>query len=159
MDSVPVVPEFPEVFPSDLSDMPPNGDIDFYIDLASGTQPISILPYFFIDDILIYSRIREQHEQHLRVALKTLRDSQLYAKFLKCEFWLSSVAFLGHVVSAGGIQVDLKEIEVVKNWRRPMSAIEIQSFLGLEGYYRQFVEGFSSIAAPMTRLTQKGAQF
>ena len=111
----------------------------------------------FIDDILIYSRSREEHEQHLRVVLQTLRDSQLYAKFSKCDFWLSSVAFLGHVVSAEGIQVDPKKIEAVKNWPRPASATEIRSFLGLAGYYHRFVEGFSSIAAPMTRLTQKGA--
>ena len=69
----------------------------------------------FIDDILIYSRSQEEHEQHLRVVLQTLKDSQLYAKFSKCEFWLSSVAFLGHVVSVEGIQVDLKKIEAVKN--------------------------------------------
>jgi len=83
----------------------------------------------------------------------------LYAKFLKCEFWLSLVAFLGHVVLAEGIQVDPKKIEVVKNWPRLASAMEIRSFLGLASYYRQFVEWFSSIAAPMTRLTQKGGQF
>jgi len=79
----------------------------------------------FIDDILIYSRSREEHEQHLRVVLHTLRDSQLYAKFLKCEFWLSSVAFLGHIVSAEGIQVDPKKIGAAKNWPRPTSATEI----------------------------------
>ena len=72
---------------------------------------------------------------------------------------MSSVAFLGHVVSSEGIQVDPKKIEAVKNWPRPVLATEIRSFLGLAGYYRQFVEGYSSIAAPMTRLTQKGAQF
>jgi len=69
----------------------------------------------FIDDILIYSRSREEHEQHLRVVLQTLKDSQLYAKFLKYEFWLSSVAFLGHIVFAEGIQFDPKKIEAVKN--------------------------------------------
>ena len=101
----------------------------------------------FIDDILIYSRSQEEHEKHLRVVLQTLKDSQLYAKFSKCEFWLSSVAFLGHVVSAAGIQVDPKKIEAVKNWPRPASATDIQSFLGLAGYYHRFVEGFLSIAA------------
>ncbi|XP_070002158.1 uncharacterized mitochondrial protein AtMg00860-like [Nicotiana sylvestris] len=72
--------------------------------------------------------------------------------FSKCKFWLSSVAFLGHVVLAEGIQVDPKKIEAVKNWPTPVLAIEIQSFLGLAGYYRRFVEGFSSIATLMTRL-------
>jgi len=74
-------------------------------------------------------------------------------------FWLESVAFLGHIVSGEGIMVDPKMIEAVHNWHRPTSAIEIRSFLGLAGYYRRFVEGFSSIATPFTKLTQKGAPF
>ncbi|XP_070054855.1 uncharacterized mitochondrial protein AtMg00860-like [Nicotiana tomentosiformis] len=77
----------------------------------------------------------------------------LYAKFSKCKFWLDSVTFLGHVVSEEGIQVDPKKIEAVQNWPRSTSAMEIQSFLGLAGYYRQFVEGFSSIEALLSRLT------
>lgn len=106
----------------------------------------------FIDDILVYSRSREVNEQHLRIVLQTLRDHQLYAKFSKCEFLLDLVAFLGHVVSSKGIKVDPKKIEVVQNCPRPTSATEIQSFLGLAGYYRRFVEGFSSISAPLTKL-------
>ncbi|XP_070003254.1 uncharacterized mitochondrial protein AtMg00860-like [Nicotiana sylvestris] len=102
---------------------------------------------------------REENEQHLRVVLQTLRDNQLYAKFLKCEFWLSSVAFLGHIVSTKGIHVDLKKIEAVKNWPRLASATEFRSFLGLAGYYCRFVEGFSSIVAPMIRFNQKDVQF
>ncbi|XP_070020907.1 uncharacterized mitochondrial protein AtMg00860-like [Nicotiana sylvestris] len=106
------------------------------------------------DKQILFIRLsREEHEQHLRVVLQTLRDSQLYAKFSKCEFWLSLVAFLGQVVSSEGIQMDPKKIAAVKDWRRPTSAAEIRSFLGLAGYYRQFVEGFSSIAALMTKLT------
>ncbi|XP_070020095.1 uncharacterized mitochondrial protein AtMg00860-like [Nicotiana sylvestris] len=113
----------------------------------------------FIDDILVYSRSWEDHEKHLRTVLQTLKERQLYAKFLKCEFWLDSVAFLGHVVSSEGIQVDPKKIEVMQSWPRPFSATMIRSFLGLAGYYRRFMERFSLIAAPMTRLTQKGAPF
>ena len=97
----------------------------------------------FIDDILVYSRSREDHEQHLRTVLQTLREKKLYAKFSKCEFWLDSVAFLGHVVSSEGIQVDPKKIEAVPNCPRPSSATEIRSFIGLAGYYRRFMEGFS----------------
>ncbi|XP_070021402.1 uncharacterized mitochondrial protein AtMg00860-like [Nicotiana sylvestris] len=113
----------------------------------------------FIDDILIYSRSMEEHEHHLRMVLQTLQERKLYAKFSKCEFWLESVAFLGHVVSGESIKVDPKKIEAVQSWPRPTSATEIGSFLGLAGYYRRFVKGFSSIAAPLTRLMQKGTPF
>ncbi|XP_070048662.1 uncharacterized mitochondrial protein AtMg00860-like [Nicotiana tomentosiformis] len=95
----------------------------------------------FIDDILIYSCSKEEHEQHMRVVLQTLREQKLYAKFSKCEFWLESVAFLGHIVSGKGIKVDPKKIEAVQNWHYPTSETEIKSFLGLAGYYRRFVEG------------------
>nr|AAV31171.1 Putative polyprotein, identical [Solanum tuberosum] len=113
----------------------------------------------FIDDILIYSRNKEDHASHLRIVLQTLKDKELYAKFSKCEFWLKSVAFLGHIVSGDGIKVDTRKIEAVKNCPRSISPTEIRSFLGLVGYYRRFVEGFSSIASPLTKLTQKTVKF
>ena len=113
----------------------------------------------FIDDILVYSRSTEEHEVHLRVALQTLREKQLYAKFSKCEFWLDKVAFLGHVVSREGIHVDPSKVEAVKGWLRPTTVTEIRSFLGLAGYYRRFVKDFSKLAAPMTRLTRKDVKF
>jgi len=113
----------------------------------------------FIDDILVYSKSKEEHAEHLRIALQTLKENELYAKFSKCEFWLDSVAFLGHVVSSEGIKVDPQKTEAVKNWPRPTTPTEIRSFLGLAGYYRRFVEGFSSLAAPLTKLTQKAVKF
>ena len=113
----------------------------------------------FIDDILIYSPTEEAHHEHLRLVLSTLREQQLYAKFSKCEFWLSEVKFLGHVVSHQGISVDPAKIEAVLNWEAPKSVFEIRSFLGLAGYYRRFVQDFSRLAAPLTKLTRKGEKF
>jgi len=132
-----------------------------FMDLMNGVfRPyLDFFVIVFIDDILIYSRNKKEHEHHLRIVLGILKEKKIDAKFSKCEFWLSSVAFLGHVVSKEGIMVDPKKIEVVRDWVRPTSLTEIRSFLGLAGYYRWFVEGFSSIASPLTRLTQKEVTF
>ena len=113
----------------------------------------------FMDGILIYSQSEWEHEYHLRIVLQLLRDHHLYAKFSKCEFWLTEVRFLGHVVSASGVSVDPEKVEVVMTWERPKSVFEICSFLGLAGYYRRFIEDFSRTAAPMTRLTRKEVKF
>ncbi|WMV59549.1 hypothetical protein MTR67_052934 [Solanum verrucosum] len=113
----------------------------------------------FIDDILIYSKSESDHMDHLRVVLQVLKDNQFYAKFSKCEFWLRSVAFLGHIVSNKGIEVDPKKTDVVKSCPRPLTPTDIRSFLGLAGYYRRFVEGFSFIVSPLTTLNQKKATF
>jgi hypothetical protein len=108
---------------------------------------------------LIYSRTSEEHEEHLRKALERLRREKLYAKLEKCEFLLDNVSFLGHVISGEGIAVDLEEVKVVVEWTRPTSMFEIQSFLGLAGYYRCFTEGFSKLLGPLTALTRKNACF
>jgi hypothetical protein len=113
----------------------------------------------FIDDILVYSKSQEEHEEHLRIVLQILRDRKLFAKLKKCEFWMDRVVFLGHVISRDGITVDPSKIEAVVNWVRLTNVSEVRSFLGLAGYYRRFVEGFSRIATPLTRLTQKNAKF
>jgi hypothetical protein len=113
----------------------------------------------FIDDILVYSNSHLEHEQHLRVVLQTLRENQLYAKLDKYEFWLQEVVFLGHVISAEGILVDPRKVEAVLKWERPTNMTEIWSFLGLTGYYQRFIEGFSIIASPLTKLTHKEIRF
>ena len=113
----------------------------------------------FIDDILVYSKSKKEHEEHLRMVLEMLREKKLYAKFSKCEFWLDAVSFLGHVVSKDGVMVDPSKIETVKNWVRPTNVSEIRSFVGLASYYRRFVKGFSSIASQLTNLTKQNVPF
>ena len=107
----------------------------------------------FVDDILIYSQSKEEHEDHLRIVLQGLKDHQLYVKFSKCKFWIIEVRFLEHVVSASGVSVVPEKVEAVMSWERPKSVFEIRSFLGLVGYYWRFIEDFSRLASPMTRLT------
>uniref|UniRef100_A0A2N9GV60 RNA-directed DNA polymerase n=1 Tax=Fagus sylvatica TaxID=28930 RepID=A0A2N9GV60_FAGSY len=218
IEDIPVVREFPDVFPEDLPGLPPDREVEFSIDLVPGAQVFSkidlrsgyhqlkiksedipktafrtryghyeflVMPFgltnapavfmdlmnrvfheyldrfviVFIDDILVYSKSLEEHEDHLRIVLQILRDKKLYAKLKKCEFWLNQVVFLGHVVSMDGITADPSKIEAVVSWDRPTNVSEVRSFLGLVGYYRRFVEGFSRIAAPLTHLTRKNAKF
>ncbi|XP_071905700.1 uncharacterized protein [Coffea arabica] len=163
LEDVPVVREFPDVFPEELRALPPEREVEFKIDLMPGTAPISKTPYrmapaelkelkiqlqdllekgfvkesdspwgaprifkkyldqfvvVFIDDILIYSKTREEHAKHLEVVLQILREHKLYAKFSKCEFWLTEISFLGHRVSEDGIAVDLAKVEAVMNWKQ-----------------------------------------
>ena len=123
-------------------------------------QPyLDLFVIVFVDDILIYSKTEEEHEDHLRIVLQALREHQLYAKFSKCEFWHTEVKFLGHVVSASGVSMDPEKVELVMSWERPKSVFDIRSFLGLAGYYRRFIEDFSQLVAPMARLTRKEVKF
>ncbi|XP_070032356.1 uncharacterized protein [Nicotiana tomentosiformis] len=189
IQSIPVVNEFPDAFPHELPGLLPKREIEFAIDLLPDTQPISIPPYRMapaelkelkeqLKDLVEKGFIRpitslwgahvlfvRKKDGSLQICIdyrqlnKSFTKGKLYAKFSKYEFWLNSVAFLGHIISGEGIRVDTQKIEALKMWPRPMTPTEVRSFLGLAGYYRRFVEGFSSLSAPLTKLTYKGAKF
>jgi hypothetical protein len=94
----------------------------------------------FIDDILVYSRGEEENEEHLRLALQKLQEHRLYVKLSMCEFWMKQVAFVGHVISKGGISMDPSEVQDVLSWNAPTSVSDIRSFLGMAGYYQRIFE-------------------
>ncbi|GJW72267.1 putative reverse transcriptase domain-containing protein [Tanacetum coccineum] len=232
LEDIPVVREFPEVFPENLLGLPPVHQVEFQIDLILGAAPVARAPYrlapsemqklsnqlqeladrgyhqlrvrdedipktafrtryrhyefqvmpfgltnapavfmdlmnrvckpylakfviVFIGDILIYSRKKEEHADHLRIILELLRKEELYAKFSKCDFWISIVQFLRHLIDNQGLHVDPAKIKVVKNWASPTTPTEIRQFLGLASYYQRFIKDFSKIAKSLTELTQK----
>ncbi|GKB64726.1 putative reverse transcriptase domain-containing protein [Tanacetum coccineum] len=113
----------------------------------------------FIDDIPIYSKSKQENEEHLKLILELLKKEELYAKFSKCEFWIPKVHFLGHVIDSQGIHVDPAKTESIKDWACPKTPMEICQFLGLTGYNRRFIEGFSKIAKSITKLSQKKVKF
>ncbi|GKA09082.1 putative reverse transcriptase domain-containing protein [Tanacetum coccineum] len=235
LEDIPVVRDFPGVFPEYLSGLPPSFEVEFCIDLIPEAIPVAKPPYHltptemqeqsnqlkelqekgsirpspshwgapvlfvkkkdgsfhlrsgyhllrireedipktafktrpyldkfvivFIDDILIYSKSKKEHEVHLKLILELLEKEKLFGKFSKCEFWLQEVRFLRHVVNNEGIHVDPSKIEAVKNWKPPKTPTKIRSFLGLAGYYRRFIINFLKIAKPLTLLTQKDKKF
>lgn len=113
----------------------------------------------YLDDVLVYSRTPEGHAQHLRQVLTVLRDHKLYAKASKCEFFKSRIEFLGHIVSADGIQMDPAKLKAIQDWPTPQKVVDVQSFHGLANYYRRFIRHFSHIAAPLTDTFKKDRPF
>jgi hypothetical protein len=113
----------------------------------------------FLDDILIYSKSKEEHEHNLIMVLQVLREHQLYAKLSKCSFYLKKNHYLGHIISKDGIAVDPEKIEAIRKWSYLENVTEVRSFMGLAGYYRRFIEGLSKIAHPITSLQKKGVKF
>lgn len=113
----------------------------------------------FLDDILIYSKTRDEHEQHVEKVLQLLRQNKLYAKESKCEFFKNEVSFLGHVVGERGISMEEQKVKAVRDWPVPKDVSDVRSFLGLAGYYRKFVRKFSEIASPLSELLQKNVVF
>ncbi|GJU43414.1 putative reverse transcriptase domain-containing protein [Tanacetum coccineum] len=208
LEYVPIVRDFREVFPEDLSGIPPTRQVEFQIDLVPGAAPVARAPYRLapsemkelsdqlqelfekrssvyskIDLRSTYHQLRVYKEDILKTAFRTryghyefqvmpfglmnilaifidlmnrfLKKEELYAKFYKCEFWIPKVQFLGHVIDSKGIHVDPAKIKSIKDWASPKTPTKIRQFLGLAGYYRRFIEGFSKIAKSMTKLTQK----
>jgi hypothetical protein len=113
----------------------------------------------FLDDILIYSKLVEDHEHHLRMVLQVLREHQLYAKLRTCSFYQKQIHYLGHIISKDGIAVDPEKIEAIREWSTPKNVTEARSFMGLAGNYIIFIEGFSNISHPITSLQRKGVKF
>ena len=107
----------------------------------------------FIDDVIVHSSNEDDHIELLKWVMQRLRDEHYYAHPEKCEFMLNEVSFLGHVVNAAGIAMQKHKVSAVKEWPVPTSKKEVRAFLGLAGYYRRFVKGFSGIAEPLTLLT------
>ncbi|GJR60605.1 putative reverse transcriptase domain-containing protein [Tanacetum coccineum] len=132
----------------DLFDQLQGSNVYSKIDLRSSYHKLRVHD----EDIPKMAFSMEEHEEHLKT-------EEMYAKFSKCDFWLSNVQFLGHVIDSEGIHVDLAKIESIKDWASPKTPTEIRQFLGLAGYYRRFIEGFLKIAKPMTKLTQKSKKF
>jgi hypothetical protein len=113
----------------------------------------------FNDDILIYSKNREEHEEHLRLVLQVVREHQLYAKFSKFNFFQEKIHYLGHVISEEGVAVDPYKIRSIMEWPTPKDVSDIRSFMGLVGYSRRFIKGFSRIGCLITFLQKKEAKF
>ncbi|KAI2665208.1 Transposon Tf2-9 polyprotein [Labeo rohita] len=110
--------------------------------------------YAYLDDILIYSKTIEEHTQHVRAVLQRLLAHQLYCKLEKCAFHQHSTTFLGFIISAQGVAMDPQKLEAVRSWPLPTSLKQLQRFLGFANFYRRFIRGFSSTAAPLTALTR-----
>jgi hypothetical protein len=113
----------------------------------------------FIDDILVYSQNEQEHEEHLRKVLQRLRDCQLYAKLSKCEFWINEILFLGHIINREGLAIAPKKVTAIMDWKAPKDVRGIKSFIGMDGYYRRFIEGFSKISRPMIAMLAKKVEF
>ena len=141
-----------EVMPFGLTNAPA-----VFMDQMNRTfhELLDVCVVVFIDDILVYSKSKAEHEKHLRLVLDIFRKQKWFAKLSKCDFWLKEVTFLGHVISKEGVMVDPVKVRAIVEWESPKNVSEVRSFLGLAGYYRRFVKDFSKIAQPMTKLLRK----
>ncbi|GJX26278.1 putative reverse transcriptase domain-containing protein [Tanacetum coccineum] len=124
-----------------------------------GHYEFQVMPFGLTNAPTVFIDLMNRHEEYLKLILELLKKEELYAKFSKCEFWIPKVEFIGHVIDSKGIHVDPAKIESIMDWASRKTATEIRQFLGLAGYYRRFIEGFSKIAKSMTKLTQKKVKF
>ncbi|GKB04411.1 putative reverse transcriptase domain-containing protein [Tanacetum coccineum] len=175
MQDVSVIRNFPEVFPDDLPGLPPPRQVEFRIELVPGAASVALAPYrlapselkelsdqlkeLLEKELSDQFKNKEEHEKHLKIILELLKKEQLYAKFSKCDFWLELVQFLDYVINNKGVHVDPTKVEAIQNWSAPTTPIEVRQFLGLAGYYRRFIEGFSLISKPLTKLTHKNKKY
>ena len=113
----------------------------------------------FLDDILVYYKSWEENEKHLRMVLQVLREHRLYTKLSKCIFYQKKIHYSRHIISVTGITMDPEKIEVIRGWSTQKNVREVRSFMGLVGYYRRFIKGFSKIASPITSLQKNGLKF
>ena len=119
-------------------------------------QPfLDLFVVVYMDDIVVYSKILQEDIQYLRQVFQVLRENELYVKNEKCAFAQQEVTFLGHIVGRGKLCMDLAKVQAIQDWEPPRKVIELRSFLGLVNYYRRFIKGYSSIAAPLTNLLKK----
>nr|GFC34629.1 hypothetical protein [Tanacetum cinerariifolium] len=181
LEDVPIICKFPDVFPEDFPGLPSPRQVEFKIELVPGAAPVARAPYRLapsemkelakqLQELLDNGFIRpsssswgapnkEEHEEHLRIILELLQKEKMYTKFSNCEFWLDFMKFLGHVINSQGVHVDPAKVEAIKNWTALKTPTEVRQFLGLAGYYRRFIEGFSLIAKLLTKLTQKNKTY
>ncbi|XP_074323417.1 uncharacterized protein LOC141660339 [Apium graveolens] len=170
IEDYPVVREYEDVFPDELPGLPPHREVKFTIELVPGAEPISKAPYRMAP--LELQELKEQLQELLdrgfiRPSVSPWGTPVLFVKKKdgSMRFCIDyrelnkEVAFLGHIVSGRGIELDPAKVEAITNWPKPSNVTEVMSFLGLAGYYRRFVEGFSSIALPLTQLMRKGIKF
>ncbi|GJS01919.1 putative reverse transcriptase domain-containing protein [Tanacetum coccineum] len=159
LEDVPIVWDFPDVFPEDLSGLPPTRQVEFQIDLIPGAATAvhrfkGRVPYSKID-----LKNKKEHEEHLKLILEFLKKEELYAKFSKCEFWIPKVQFLGHMIDSQGIHVDPAKIESIKDWASPKSPTEIRQFLGLARNNVPIVLKQKLCSAPILALPEGSKDF
>ena len=113
----------------------------------------------FLDDILIFSKTWDEHLDHIRVVLQTLRDHKLFCKPSKCMFGVTEILYLGHLLTETSISPDPKKLEAVESWPTPQTVTQVRSFLGFTDYFRRFIQGYADLASPLDEITGKGAHF